>query len=191
MGIKHAFVSLVTDVGGPTYVQPTHWNAPLNAPDFQLIDFTGLLPTAVSSMACPSTAGATGFEFFDNNADGRGRKALNTTFVDSLQMYVGMASIQSGPIDTGSAALRLQYMASGFPGSWYSFDATGGSAPFVSLATAHNASLFLASHGLRRSASVVVSAAAKALPQPLTVRVAEYGGGGSAAGLTTLFVNGS
>ena len=27
MAIKHAFVSSVTDIGGPTYVQPTHWNS--------------------------------------------------------------------------------------------------------------------------------------------------------------------
>ena len=32
MGVKHPFVSLVADVGGPTYVQPTHWNAPHNTP---------------------------------------------------------------------------------------------------------------------------------------------------------------
>lgn len=189
MAIKHPFVSLVPDVGGPTYVQPTHWNSPHNTPAFRIYDFDpGVSP---ASQACPSTAGPTGYEFFDNTS-GAQRGAFDFTYVDTLQLGLGMASIANGPAGAGSAALRFQYMASGFPGSWYSFDATGGSGPFVSLATANNASLYLASaNGLRLSASVAVSAAAKALPQPLTTRLAVYGGGGSAALLGKLVVWGS
>lgn len=188
MAPRHPFVSNVTDVGGPTYVQPTHWNQPHNTPPFRVYDFDpGVTP---ASMACPSTAGATGYEFFDNTS-GISRVAYDFTYLDTILLGVGVASIANGPAAAASAAMRFQYMASGFPGSWYSFDATGGSGPFVGLATAHNASLFLASaNGLRLSASVAVSAAAKALPQPLTTRLAVYGGGGSAVALGKLAVLG-
>lgn len=188
MGIKHPFTSLVTDVGGPTYVQPTHWNSPHNAPPFRVFDFDpGVLP---ASMACPSTAGPTGFEFFDNTSAAE-RGTFDFGFVDNIWLGAGIASIANGPINGGSAALRFQYAPSGFPGSWYSFDATGGSGPFVMLATANNASLFLASaNGLRLSPTVAVSAAAKALPQPLMTRIAEYGGGGSGVLLGKLVVFG-
>lgn len=177
MAIKHPFQSLVTDIGGPTYIQPTHWNSPHNAPADRVFDWDPGI--ALASFALPSTAGPTGFEFY-NNADNGQRGAFDFTYVDTLRLAAGIASIANGPINGGSAALRFQYMASGFPGSWYSFDATGGSAPFVMLATANNASLYLASaNGLRLSPSAAISAAAKALPQPLTTRVAGYGGGGS------------
>lgn len=177
MSVKHKFVSSVTDVGGPTYIQPTHWNSPLNTPPFKIFDYDpGLLP---ASMACPSTAGATGFEFFDNTS-GAQRSTFDFGNVDQIYLGAAIASIANGPVNNGSAALRYQYAPSGFPGSWYSFDATGGSGPFVMLATANNASLFLASaNGLRLSPTVTVSPAAKALPQPLMTRIAEYGGGGS------------
>lgn len=192
MSIKHKFQSLVTDVGGPTYVQPTHWNAPLNAPEFEIFDLSVILAGTVASMACPSTAGPTGYEFFDNSGVGLQRGVRDFTYVDNIRLFVGLASVANGPIDTGSAALRFQYMASGFPGSWYSFDATGGSGPFVALATANNASLYLASAGGPRvSASVAVSAAVKGLPQPINTRIAAYGGGGSAAAIGQIFVLGS
>lgn len=188
MGVKHPFVSLVTDVGGPTYVQPTHWNQPHNTPAFRIYDFDpGVTP---ASMACPSTAGPTGFEFFDNTSGGQ-RGGFDFTYVDNIILGAGVASIANGPAGAASTALRFQYSPSGFPGSWYSFDATGGSGPFVGLATAHNASLYLASaNGLRLSATVAVSAAAKALPQPLSTRLAVYGGGGSAVLLGKLVVFG-
>jgi hypothetical protein len=188
VAIKHPFTSLVTDIGGPTYIQPTHWNAPLNAPAFRIYDFDpGVLP---ASMALPSTAGPTGYEFFDNTSAAQ-RGKCDFTYIDTVQLFAGVASIANGPAAAGSAALRFQYAPSGFPGSWYSFDATGGSGPFVSLATAANASLYLASaNGLRFSASVAVSAAAKALPQPLMTRIAGYGGGGSGILLGKLVVFG-
>jgi hypothetical protein len=188
VAIKHPFTSLITDIGGPTYIQPTHWNSPLNAPRFRVFDFDpGISP---ASMACPSTAGPTGYEFFDNTSAAQ-RGVYDFTYVDSVTLFAGVASIANGPAAAGSAALRFQYAPSGFPGSWYSFDATGGSSPFVALATAGNASLFLAStNGLRFSASVAVSAAAKALPQPLMTRLAAYGGGGSGVLLGKLVVFG-
>lgn len=177
MSVKHPFTSLVTDIGGPTYVQPTHWNQPHNNPPYRIYDFDpGVVP---ASMACPSTAGPTGFEFFDN-VSGVQRGMFDFTYVDYLVGGAGVASIANGPAAAASAALRFQYAASGFPGSWYSFDATGGSGPFISLATAGNATLFLAStNGLRLSPTVAVSSAAKSLPQPLMTRWAVYGGGGS------------
>ena len=190
MAIKHPFMSLVTDVGGPTYVQPTHWNQSHNAPAFRIFDWDPGI--ALASFAQPSTAGPTGFEFF-NNVDMGQRGGFDFTYADTIQMGVAVGSITTGLATAGaSAALRFQYMASGFPGSWYSFDATGGSAPFISLATANNASIYLASaNGLRLSASVTVSAAAKALPQPLTTRMAAYGGHGSAAPIGKIVVWGS
>lgn len=183
MAIKHGFTSLVTDIGGPTYIQPTHWNAPHNTPPFRIFDFDpGAAP---ASFGIPSTAGPTAMEFpaGDNAAFNRGR--VDFTNIDNIYLAAGLASIQNtGGVAGGSVALRLQYMPSGFPGSWYSFDATGGSAPFISCATANNASIYLAStNGLMQSATVAVSAAAKALPQPLTIRVAGYGGNGSALNL--------
>lgn len=189
MAIKHPFVSLITDVGGPTYIQPTHWNQPLNAPAFRAFDWD---PGAtVASFGIPSTAGPTGFEFQENAAGGF-RGALEVTYIDNMRLAVGLASIaNTGGVNAGSVALRFQYMASGFPGSWYSFDATGGSLPFVSLATGNNASLYLAStNGLRLSPSCTVSAAAKALPQPLTTRLAGYGGNGSALAFGKIVVFG-
>jgi len=58
--------------------------------------------------------------------------------------------------------------------------------------TVANASLYLASsNGLRLSASATVSAAAKALPQPLMTRWAEYGGNGSGVLLGKIAVWGS
>ena len=179
MAIKHPFTSLVPDVGGPTYVQPTHWNQDHNAPAFRIYDWDA--GAAAASFGIPSTAGPTGFEFFDNTSAGQ-RGLFDFTYVDSITFGVSRASnANTGAVTGGSVALRFQYMASGFPGSWYSFDATGGSAPFVSLATGNNASLYLASaNGLMYSASVPLSAAIDALPQPLTTRVAGYGGNGSA-----------
>jgi hypothetical protein len=188
VAIKHGFVSLVTDIGGPTYVQPTHWNQPHLSGAHRIYDFDpGITP---ATMAMPSTAGPTGYEFYDNTSAAQ-RGGFDFTYIDSIQLFAGVASIANGPAAAGSAALRFQYAPSGFPGSWYSFDATGGSAPFVSMATAANASLYLASaNGLRFSATVTVSAAAKALPQPLMTRIAGYGGGGSAVLLGKLAVFG-
>lgn len=179
MAVKHPFTSLITDVGGPTYIQPTHWNSPHNAPPVRIFDWDA--GATVASYGIPSTAGPTGLEFPIHTGAG-GYGAFDFTYVDNMRLAVGLASIgNTGGVNAGSVALRFQYMASGFPGSWYSFDATGGSLPFVSLATGGNASLYLASaNGLRLSPSCAISAAAKALPQPLTTRIAGYGGNGSA-----------
>jgi hypothetical protein len=188
MGIKHPFVSLVTDVGGPTYVQPTHWNSPHNTPPFRVFDFDP--GAAAASFGVPSTAGPTFMEFpaADSLAIGRGK--FDFTYVDTIQLGVGFASA-GGMI--GSVTLQFQYMPSGFPGSWYAFDATGGSAPFLSAATiTNNASMWLASaNGPMYSASVAVSAAAKALPQPLTTRIAGHAGNGSALQIGKAVVWGS
>lgn len=182
MGVKHPFVSLITDIGGPTYIQPTHWNSPHNTPPFKLYDIAA---ATLASYAVPSTAGATGYEFYDNTP--AQRQAFDFTYVDNLVMAIGVASHLAG----ASAAIRFQYMASGFPGSWYSFDATGGSGPFVSLASNNNASIYaLASNGPRLSATVAVSAAAKALPQPLTTRIAGYGGSGTYTGIGNIDIFG-
>lgn len=176
MSVKHPFVSSVIDIGGATYVQPTHWNAPHNTPPFKVWDFNPGI--AAASFGIPSTAGATGLEFPNNTS--LLRAAFDFTFVDSLKLVAGIASAGPGP----SSALRFQYSPSGFPASWYSFDATGGSGPFISLASNTNASLWLlASNGAMAGPSVAVSAAAKALPQPLVVRLAGYGGNGTAVGL--------
>lgn len=195
MAIKHPFTSLVTDIGGPTYVQPTHWNSGHNSPPFTFFQpalaGTGTvgasfgIPSSASwgqiAAAFPDAAMTTGGGGFDFGS-------YDFTYVDTIVLGVGLASIQNtGGVAAGSVALRLQYAASGFPGSWYAFDATGGSGPFVSLATAANASQYLASQaGLMRSASVTVSAAAKALPQPLMIRAAGAGGNGSAVLITEL-----
>jgi hypothetical protein len=190
VAIKHTFVSLVTDIGGPTYVQPTHWNQGHNTPPFRVFDWD---PGASgASFGLPSTAGATFTEFPSGETYPVGRGGFDFTYVDTIQLGVNCAS-GHGYVVGASSALRFQYMASGFPGSWYSFDATGGSAPFVSMATGNNASLFLASaNGLRLSASVAVSAAAKALPQPLTTRLAAAPmGNGSAVFLGKIVVFGS
>lgn len=174
MSVKHPFVSSVVDVGGGTYVQPTHWNAPHNNPPFLLYNFFNGL--AVGSFGIPSTAGPTGMEFPRGEGNLILREGYDFTYVDSLYMAVTVSS----QFALGSTALRLQYMPSGFPASWYSFDATGGSGPFVTVASGNNASLFLqASNGMRWGPTVAVSAAAKALPQPLSFRVAGYGGNGS------------
>jgi hypothetical protein len=192
VSIKHPFVSLITDVGGPTYVQPTHWNSPLNAPAFRLYDWDA--GAVIPSFGIGSTANlnGTGWEFpaLDTAAIGRG--AFDFTYVDTVRLGVSRASnANTGAVAAGSVALRFEYMASGFPGSWYSFAGTTASAPFVSLATAANASQYLASaNGLMLSASVTVSAAAKALPQPLTTRVAGYGGNGSAVAIGKVVVLG-
>jgi hypothetical protein len=180
--IRHPFVSLITDVGGPTYVQPTHWNQPHNAPPIKILDYA---PATLASIAIPSTAGPTGYEYYDNTS--AQRRNFDFTYIDTVNIFAGVASHLAG----ASAALRLQYMPSGFPGSWYSFDATGGSLPFVSLASQNNASLYaLASNGQRLGVLATVSAAAKALPQPLTVRIAGYGGSGTYTGLGAIDVIG-
>jgi hypothetical protein len=194
LGIKHAFISLVTDIGGPTYVQPTHWNAPLNAPAFRVWSndaYGGSLGIASFGIGSTASTGI-GYEYAGGSGGaglmGGNRGSFDFAYVDTVQLYAGLAST-NGPV--GSAAIRFEYMASGFPGSWYSFDATGGSAPFITVASGNNASLYLAStNGLQRSASVTVSAAAKALPQPLTIRLAGYGGNGSAAMLGNIFILG-
>lgn len=183
MAVKHKFVSSVPDVGGPTYVQPTHWNAAHNFPPFQIAEWP-MGPT-LASWNVPSTAGPTGFEFYDNSA--AQRQAYDFTYVDTMYLAVGVASHLAG----ASTALRLQYMPSGFPGSWYSFDATGASGPFVSLASNNNGSIYaLASNGPRLSASVAVSAAVKALPQPVVMRIAGYGGVGTYTGIGNIDVFG-
>ena len=192
MGIKHRFVNLVTDIGGPTYTQPTHWNDNHAYPPFRVFDFD---PGGVSpSFGIGSTANlaGTGWEYPALDTAGIGRGGFDFTNVDAIVGGVSRASnANTGAVSGGSVALRFQYMASGFPGSWYSFDATGGSAPFISLATGNNASLYLASaNGLMFSASVPISAAAKALPQPLTTRWAGYGGNGSAVTLGKIVVLG-
>lgn len=182
MGVKHPFVSSVVDVGGPTYVQPTHWNSPHNAPPFLVAE---VAIGTLASWAIPSTAGPTGYEFYDNT--GAQRQRFDFTYVDNLIMSAGVASHLAGP----STAIRFQYMPSGFPGSWYSFDSTTGSGPFISLASNANASLYaLGSNGPRLSPTVAVSAAVKALGQPLTVRFAGYGGMGTYTGLGNIDVFG-
>jgi hypothetical protein len=196
VAIKHPFTSLITDIGGPTYVQPTHWNSPHNTPPFRIFDLDpGAGSLGFASFGIPSSASwaQLGAEFPDGGlipAGGGARGKFDFTFVDTVQLAVGVGS---GHGFIGSAALRFEYMASGFPGSWYSFDATGGSAPFVSVATiTNNASMWLASsNGLMLSASVTVSAAAKALPQPLTTRIAGVGGNGSAVYTGKMVVFGS
>ena len=181
MGVKHKFVSLITNIGGPTYVQPTHWNDAHLAPPFAAWEFSPGL--AAASFGIPSTAGATGFEFPSNTP--LLRQKYDFTNVDGIQIAAGIASFGPGP----SSALRFQYSPSGFPGSWYSFDATGGSAPFISLASNTNASLYLlASNGMMVGPSVAISAAAKALPQPLNCRLAGYGGNGTAIGVANIDV---
>lgn len=177
MGIKHGFVSSVVDIGGPTYVQPTHWNAPHLSPPIHIWDFAGQL--AAASFGIPSTAGGTGFEFPNNT--GLLRQRWDFTNIDNVYLAVGLASVFGL---SASASLRLQYSPSGFPGSWYSFDATAGSAPFVSVASGNTASLYLlGSNGMRFGPTGPVSAAAKALPQPLNIRVAGYGGSPSGIGV--------
>jgi hypothetical protein len=196
LAIKHPFVSLITDVGGPTYIQPTHWNSPLNAPPFRAFDWDA--GAAAASFGIPSSASwaQLGCEFLQDGtllgAAGAQRGIFDFTYVDSIRLGVSRASnANTGAVSGGSVAMRFQYMASGFPGSWYSFDATGGSAPFLSMATGNNASLYLASaNGLMWSASVPISAAAKALPQPLTTRIAGVGGNGSAIALGKIVVFG-
>lgn len=180
MSIKHKFVSSVVSIGGGTYIQPTHWNDQHNAPPWSVY---AVLPATIASWAIPSTAGPTGYEFYDNSAALRG--IFDFGNVDTVNLFAGVASHLAG----ASTAVRLQYMASGFPGSWYSFDATGGSLPFVSLASNANASLYqLASNGMRVGVLATVSAAAKALPQPLAIRLAGYGGSGTYTGLGNLNV---
>jgi hypothetical protein len=192
MAVKHPFTSLITDIGGPTYIQPTHWNSGHNSPPFPIFAFGPV--GAVPSFGIPSSTigAATGVEFPNLDQAAQGRSCYDFSFVDAIQLQAGLASIaNTGGVAAGSVALRFQYAPSGFPGSWYSFDATGGSAPFLSLATANNASIYLASaNGPMRSASVIVSAAAKALPQPLMVRVAGYGGNGSAVSVGQINVFG-
>ncbi len=189
MAIKHPFTSLVTDIGGPTYVQPTHWNSPHNSPPFTFFQppLAYTSGTGGASFGIPSSAswGQISAGFPDGTMGqgaGVGNQSFDFTYVDTIQLGISLASIQNtGGVSGGSVAVRLQYAPSGFLGSWYSFDATAGSGPFVSVATGNNASLYLAStNGMMRSASVTVSAAAKALPQPLTIRAAGYGGNGSA-----------
>lgn len=181
MGVKHGFVSSIVDVGGGTYIQPTHWNAPHNTPPFKVWDFNPGI--AAASFGIPSTGGATGLEFPNNT--GLLRAAFDFTFVDNLRIVGGVASVWA----LGSTALRFQYSPSGFPGSWYSFDATGGSGPFLSVGSGNNASLYLlASNGAQAGPTVAVGAAAKALPQPLDVRLAGYGGNGSGIGLGNIDV---
>lgn len=181
MAVKHRFVSSIISIGGATYAQPTHWNDSHNAPPFAAWEFAPGL--AAASFGMPSTAGATGLEFPNNTS--LLRQKFDFTNVDGLQVFAGIASFGPGP----SSALRFQYSPSGFPGSWYSFDATGGSAPFISVASNTNASLYLlASNGMQVGPSVAVGAAAKALPQPLSCRLAGYGGNGSAVGVALIDV---
>ena len=181
MGVKHKFVSLIANIGGATYVQPTHWNDTHAAPPFLAWEFSPGLVAA--SFGIPSTAGATGLEFPVNT--GLLRQRFDFANVDTLQIVAAVASQGLGP----SSALRFQYSPSGFPGSWYSFDATGGSAPFISLASNTNASLWLVgSNGPAFGPSAAISAAAKALTQPLVCRIAGYGGNGSAVGLANINV---
>lgn len=194
MAIKHPFTSLVTDIGGPTYVQPTHWNSGHNSPPFHIYKLPAMAMgggTAGASIGIASSAswGQLSAELVDGAlipAAGAQRSAFDFTYVDTVQLAAGRASnANTGAVTGGSVALCMQYMASGFPGSWYAFDATGGSGPFVSVATGANATLYLASaNGLMFGPSVAVSAAAKALPQPLTIRLAAKGGNGSAIFLT-------
>jgi hypothetical protein len=166
-------VSSVANIGGGTYIQPTHWNDQHAAPMWRAYDFDpGLAP---ASFGIPSTAGASGMEFPNNTPLLRGAY----DFTNVTNIYV--AAVVASTFALGSTALRFQYAPSGFPGSWYSFDATGGSAPFVSVASGNNASMYLAgSNGAMFGPTAAVSAAAKALPQPLNVRLAGYGGNGSA-----------
>ena len=194
MAPRHKFINLVTDIGGPTYTQPTHWNDAHNTPPYTFFQpYAPGAGTVGASFGIPSSAswGQISAAFPDaamGGGVGMGYISYDFTYVDTIQLGVGLASIaNTGGVAAGSVALRLQYAASGFMGSWYSFDATGGSGPYVSLATANNASQYLAStNGMMRSASVAVSAAAKALPQPLAVRAAGVGGNGSAVLITEL-----
>jgi hypothetical protein len=55
LAIKHGCTSLVTDIGGPTYVQPTNRNAPHNTPAFRIYDWDAC--AAAASFGIPRKSG--------------------------------------------------------------------------------------------------------------------------------------
>lgn len=166
MGVKHGFVSSVANIGGATYVQPTHWNAPHQTPPFIAYRFDpwpGAASTILPSAAVPTDLFGTNWLSL--------RETIDFTNVDYLYITAFIASQMNL---SASAALRFQYSPSGQAASWYAFDATGGSGPFLSIASA--VGVVGGSWGHVIGATVAVGAAVKALAQPVRTRVAGLGG---------------
>ena len=118
MPITHKFVSSITDVGGPTYVQPTHWNNDHNFPPMQLarignatwIEWTNM-PSAITELQRAAVT-ATPMRF-----------AYDFTYVNSVRLAVQM---MGGSPAFASAALGLQWSEiDANVGSWWGL-ASGG-----------------------------------------------------------------
>lgn len=117
MAIKHRFTSSIVDVGGGTYIQPTHWNDDHRFPPMQL--FKGGSGTWLAAGALPSA-----ITEFRNGAGTPMRFAFDMTNVTLVRVTV---NVRSGSPAFASCAVGVQWaeMDSANSGSWWGI-ASGG-----------------------------------------------------------------
>jgi hypothetical protein len=118
MGVKHKFVSSVADVGGGTYVQPTHWNDTHKNPPFMVLS-----DAAASGLGWTNQPSA----YTEFLGVARNRTWFDFSNVDLVRMAAGIG----GSIGFASAQLMAQFSPDDGV-NWYPL-ATGATGPFVGL----------------------------------------------------------
>lgn len=118
MSIKHKFSSSVPDIGGATYVQPTHWNDTHLAPPFCAMD-----DKAASGMGWANQPSA--YTEFLGVARNRGWYEFSQ--VSQVRLAAGIG----GSIGFASAQLLAEFSPDN-GGAWYPL-ATGATGPFVGI----------------------------------------------------------
>lgn len=121
MPIEHRFESLIADVGGPTYVQPTHWNDNHIYPP--LLAHAQSAGTRMNWVDMPSAI--TDFR----GVPGAYEFAYDFTNVSHVRVVSGRAT----QIAFASAALGVQWQELNNNGSWWGIASGGTSAAWCGL----------------------------------------------------------
>lgn len=126
---RHAYVSSAPDIGGPSYVQPTHWNAPHLSPPFSPLMISDAAAQAWSNMPAAIT------EFRGLNIF---RTVCDLAQVDTSRLAVMVAATLGSP----SSRLEAQYSINN-GASWYSLASasglSGSAGPWVALGSVSGA----------------------------------------------------
>lgn len=133
MAVKHAFVSSIVDVGGATYIQPTHWNDNHTFPPLQIARVGNATWTAWTNMPSAITelnrAAVTATPM---------RIPYDLTYVDRIRLA---ANLHGGSVAFASAALGLQWAEiDANVGSWWGVASGGTNAAWCGIGSGFAAS---------------------------------------------------
>lgn len=117
MAIRHKFTSSMPDIGGGTYIQPTHWNDQHSHPPFLAMSIT---PTSGVAVNAPSAytnlpLGASQHGWFDF----------------SQVQQVRLTALVAASIGFASCQVMVEFSANGVA-NWFPL-ATGATGPFVGI----------------------------------------------------------